>query len=134
MLKIKRPIYFLLPSLPENPDALLVLGRRAVTLEELRKLFKRGSSVGNERQPSVFSGVELSYVDVDEPNCRILKSRLRSGGAIRVSRTNSDDQAGVAGQEIGSRSTCYTHGPQAQCVIVRERSFSGLRFGDRDSR
>src|ERR1700730_4346559 len=118
MLKIKKPVYFLFPSLPETADALLVLDRRLVTLEELRKLFKRGSSVGNERQPSVFSRVELSYVDVDETNCRILKRRLRSGGEIRVSRANSDDQVSVAGQEIGSGSTCYAHGPQAPWVIV----------------
>jgi hypothetical protein len=97
MPKIKKPIYLLFPSLLEAADSLLVRDRRVVTLEELGKFLKRRSSVGNQRQPSVLRRIELRYVDIDELDVWILKSRLRSGGEVRVARTNSDNQVGVAG-------------------------------------
>src|SRR5487761_780448 len=132
-MELEEPVDLFFPFVAESANAFLDFLVYAIAFDPARKFFERDFGVRDDGQTQVLSCVELRHIDVDKFDYGILKSSLRSRGEIRIARTDSDDQVGVAGQEIRSGSAGNNDGAQVLRVIVGERPLSGLRLSHGNS-
>src|SRR5439155_5832300 len=63
----------------------------------------------------------------------MLKRRFRGRGEVTVAGANADDQVGLAGSDIGAWRSGDPNGPEVLWMIEGQRSFAGLRLGNRDA-
>src|SRR5713226_9849669 len=134
MLEVEEAVDLFFPFLAKSANALLVSLGDAIAFERLREFFQRDFRVRDDGQAHVLSGVELRHIDVDEIHRGILKGGLRRRRKICVACSYSDDQVGVASQQIGSWRAGNAHGTQALRMIKWQRSLSGLCLCDGYSR
>src|SRR5487761_1417936 len=120
-MELEEPVDLFFPFVAESANAFLDFLVYAIAFDPARKFFERDFGVRDDGQTQVLSCVELRHIDVDKFDYGILKSSLRSRGEIRIARTDSDDQVGVAGQEIrsGSAGKFSELGKRSRCFRVK---------------
>jgi len=102
--------------------------------QRLAEHLQGGARVGHQWQPAVLEGVELGDVDINETDFGILERRLRGGCEVAVTSSDADDEVRLAGDNVRAESSGDANRAEVLRMVVRQRTFAGLRFADRNAR
>src|SRR2546428_1892533 len=120
------------PCLRE-PRALIAVGAIHPTTDP-RKRLERDARVRRHRDPTLLVDVHLGDVHVHEADVWVLKCRLRRGGEVTPTRADADHEIGVPGYPVRGRRSARPYPTERGGMVVRKRSFAGLRLGDGHAR
>ena len=96
-MQVINALHFHIPSIVQCFYFRLVTLRRGITLQKLRKFFKRDSGIPDKGQSAVFTCIKLAYIEVNKAYFRILEGGFRRCGEIAVARPNPDHEVSLPG-------------------------------------